>query len=498
MPILSGIFKSSDKNNNQVGSELSNENIKTISVDKNIEDHVGSHTNNIENDKKIDLSELIPLVKSKKSSTCFQLHSYDNVFIRRVINPIKEEEPPKFERRKSLRNDFFKSLRINTLISGFKGSLNSAPVKDDINESAKGNKIELKNGPKTAALDKNFDKLKINDGEDLGKVEEEDDHAQSQSQDQHDSIYSSEQVTIVDTDGDHERSQQSLNAISEDSLKYIGKSTGSTPTVFRSITGNNLSIIDERYDHSSFDSSENFSFRSENTLQQKKKNMKQELTIDTSQPKEKKKKSKFSAIITPSSKSLPWIRGELSASVLDGNTPRSFGDEKSSSVPNSGNSGNYMEESATPTPTPSTASSNDSATKSPKKKKIFFNKEGMVIGKVKATDIRIISKIYNEYKEDFHKRIEFDFVCTEARKNGSYNQYFYNPTDLIYNNSKAFFFYEPTISIGSLKDILKSSKGFKDEMEIYTEEMLCTFKKLVSAVYWLHNNYQVIHRRIDP
>jgi len=35
-------------------------------------------------------------------------------------------------------------------------------------------------------------------------------------------------------------------------------------------------------------------------------------------------------------------------------------------------------------------------------------------------------------------------------------------------------------------------------MEIYTEEMLCTFKKLVSAVYWLHNTYQIIHRRIDP
>jgi len=456
MPKLSGIFKSSDKSSNQVGSELSNENIKTISLDPNGEDHVSSNNGN--DVKKNDLSELIPLAKSKKSSSCFQLHSYDNVYIRRVINPIKEEEPPKFERRKSLRNEIFKSLRINTIFSGIKGSLNSAPVKDDTNEIAKSNKIEIKNAPKTAAIEKNFDKLRISEGDDLGQVIEEEDE---QSQELQDTICNSEQNTLIDTDNERDQSHYSLNAYSDDNIKYIGKNTtGSTPTIIRSATGNTLGIINENCD-GSMDSTESIGFHSENTLQAKKKNMKQELTIDTSQPKEKKKRSKFSAIITPSSKSLPWIRGDrkknkkneiVSASVLDDKTPRSFSDGKSLSVPNSGNSANDMEDSATPTPTPSTAS-NDSPTKSPKRKKLYFSKEGMVIGKVKATDVRIISKLYNEYKEDFHKRIEFDFVCTEARKKGSFNQYLYNPTDLIYNNTKAFFFYEPTISIGSLKDV---------------------------------------------
>jgi len=561
MPILSGIFKSSEKSLNKVESEISNENIKVVSVE-NIE--------KLKDDNKSLLSELIPIAKKKKSNQCFQLHTYDNVYIRRVIHPIKEEVP-KMERRKSLKNELFKNLRINTIISGIKGSLNSAPVKED----NKNNKNSSKNGPKTAALEKNFENLKIdeedesesqtllnnsnnnsdnsntnndnnnNNNSDNNNSNNSDnnnnnnsdndtnnksDNNNNNNSNNNNNYSNNSSMILSETDIDM---NQSLNRLSEENLKYIDKKqhegVKSTSTISKT-NNDSLSVIHENEItiNSINEIDRNMSYHSDNDLPKKKEN-KVELTIDTSQPKEKKKK-KLYTILTPSSKSLPWLKEKkkskkneiVSASVLenkDVNSP--LNENKSQSGHHSANTFNSNQSSATSitlinsggisndnrysdmedggnTPSSTTSSNNETPIKSPKKKKLYFNKEGMVIEKVDATDIRIVSKMYNEYKEDFHKRVEFDFICTEYRKKASYNYYLYSPTDLIYNDSKAFFFYEPTISIGSLKDILKNSKGFKDEMDIYVEEMLCTFKKLVNVVNWLHSTYQIVHRRIEP
>jgi len=492
MPILQGIFKSGEKNTNQIGSELSNENIKTISAD-NAElynDMIISKKNfkNEKDNSKTDLSELIPIVKSKKSSSCFQLHSYDNVSIRRVINPVKEEEPPKMERRISLKNEIFKNLRINTIISGIKG-LNSAPIKDDSSEE----KL-IKNGPKTAAIAVDrLEELKISEYDELNLN-------QSTRQSDH---------NINNNSDNKERScsNLSLNAIrsSNNSLKS-SKTIGSTPS-FEGTAVNN----EQKKNEINLDRKKSANFHSDNLLQPTKGKLNNhELTIDTSQPKDKKKKGKLTAIITPSSKSLPWLRERKKSAknieVVSAVEPREitalndnqYAPVSGSTLVSNDSKISDLDESITPSSTPSTASTDLSSSKPNKKKKLFFSKEGFVIGEMKATDVRIIPKLNNEYKEDFHKRVEFDFICSEVRNIRSYNQYLYNPTDLIYNNNKAFFFYEPNISIGSLKDILKNSNGFKDEMDIYSEEMLCTFKKLVNVVNWLHTSMQAIHRRIDP
>jgi len=521
MPILSGIFKSSEKSINQIGSELSNENIRTISAE-NLE--------KLKDNNKAILSELIPIAKTKKSIQCFQLHSYDNAYIRRVIHPIKEEEP-KVERRRSLKNELFKNLRINTLISGIKGSLNSAPVKEDI----KNNKNLYKNGPKTATIEKDFKKLNINEKDEVEVEHQElisnNDNNNISSSNIINSINNSNSIILSNTDME---TNQSLGTLSNDSLKFkdnkLHENINNSSNIFKS-NNNSLSVIHE-YESTEISMKEidrSMSCYSENDLPKKKANN-VELTIDTSQPKEKKKK-KLTTILTPNSKSLSWLKEKKKNKkheTINENILKNKENEvnnKSQSVPNSGNNfsnnpnsdtnsstfinssnSNYnrfsdMEDNVTLTSAnspPTSALSNESTIKSPKKKKLYFNKDGTVIGKIDATDVRIISKMYNEDKEDFHKRVEFDFICTESKKLTSYNYYFYSPTDLIYNNSKAFFFYEPTIAIGSLKDILKNSKGFIDEMDIYVEEMLCTFKKLVNAVYWLHSTYQVVHRRIDP
>ncbi|ORX84692.1 hypothetical protein BCR32DRAFT_291150 [Anaeromyces robustus] len=590
MPILSGIFKSNEKNTNQVASELSNENIKTVLVDDlnsvYIKEKKLSNNNREPKEKskeeKALLTELISLSKSKKSSTCFQLHSYDNVYIRRVIHPIKEEPPTKLERRKSLKNDFFKNLRINTILSNIKGSLNSAPVKED-NDSSKNNnyinnnnnndnKNLLKNGPKTAAVggighEKSFDyeKFKIEEKNENEEKEDDDDDIKKIN---HNKLYSNQSTNNCNISNNSFNSSnniisysssyiglkneqnQSLNTLSKESLKSL-KNISSTPSVFSSnehninSTNSNNNVNNDDDDNKRINdnnNNHNVTFYSDDQLQKKKSN-KKDLTIDTSQnikDSNNKKKNLLSSIITPSSKSLPWIKEKkknkkketVSANVVnnenDITTPLIDTKSQSRSVPCTGislnsssnlntsntilpvnGSSDYfqsdIDENAILTPstaitTPSTANSStsESSSKISKKKKIHFSKEGLIIGNAEATDVRIISKMYNEDKDDFHKRMEFDFICTELRKNKSDNHYFYNPTDLIYNNSKAFFFYRPTITIGSLKDILKNSKGFKDEMDIYIEEMLCTFKKLVDAVHWLNVNYQVVHRRIEP
>jgi len=506
MPILQGIFKSGEKNTNQIGSEISNENIKTLQGE-NYEiynDIVISRKNykpekDNKSESKADLSELIPIAKSKKNSSCFQLHTYDNVTIRRVINPVKDEEPPKMERKMSLKNEIFKNLRINTLISGIKGSLASAPLKDDTNEEK-----ALKNGPKTACVDK-FEKLKISEYDEL-EIDHDGNH--------------SDHILENDHSQKSRRPSRSLNILSNSNSGVhprLNKKVVSTPSFAEGPTV----MMKEQMKSDNSLNNNNANFHSDNVLEQqqsstKSKNNKNDLTIDTTtQPKEKKRNRKLTAIITPSSKSLPWLRERkkstknieiVSASVIENREVTAINDSQSwpisgtvqanSAISNDSRNSD-MEESATPASTPSTAST-DLSSKSPKKKKLFFSKEGFVLGEVKATDVRIVSKMNNEYKEDFHKRVEFDFICTEVRNTKSYHQYLYNPTDLIYNNNKAFFFYEPNISIGSLKDILKNSNGFQDEMDIYTEEMLCTFKKLINVVHWLHTNMQAIHRRIDP
>jgi len=399
-----------------------------------------------------------------------------------VINPVKEEEPPKIERRISLKNEIFKNLRINTIISGIKG-LNSAPIKDDSSEE----KL-LKNGPKTAAIGiDRCEELKISEYDELNLNQDHShsNHSLNNGSDNKNNK-SSSNLSLHAL-----RGKNNSNSNSNSSLKN-GKTMGSTPSINGS-AANNEQEKNEGY----YDRKKSANFYSDNVLQPTKgKANGNELTIDTSQPKDKKKKGKLTAMITPSSKSLPWLRERKKSvkniDVVSAVEPReitAMNDNQYTPVSGSTLFSNDskvsdLDECLTSASTPSTASTDLSSSKPTKKKKLFFSKEGFVIGEMKATDVRIIPKLSNEYKEDFHKRVEFDFICSEVRNIRSYNQYLYNPTDLIYNNNKAFFFYEPNISIGSLKDILKNSNGFKDEMDIYSEEMLCTFKKLVNQWIW--------------